>query len=227
MRVLLAALALCIAAPAVAVPIEHYRLTYEVVDEVGRPDLMPSAFGDLSVGAVFNLDLCWNSDAQPLPDAPTRFPGAVCGYSIQLGEYTVSNSFPDSGQFSIYSAGVGFGLDDEVPHLVGPDASSWFMDEIQFGFGCSALGAALPERLDVCAGASDMVGGLAIGPLSHPNAFPCTTGCGAGGSIFSTVTSIRPLAVPEPSTAMLLILGLLGIRTARERASPRRISNQN
>jgi hypothetical protein len=214
MRALIA-LTLLVATQAIAVPIEHYRLTYEIFEQNGRPDRLPSSFGDLSVGATLNVDICWNSQAQAFPDNALRYADAVCGYTIQLGDYTALNLMPSGGALTTYGhvPNSGFGFSDPAPRLAGPDTASWYLDDIQFSLTCSTFGSTLPNQLDCASG--DLFGYLAVGPLTHPNAFPCTTYCGAGGSVFAELLGVRPIAVPEPATIGLLALGILGIRLNR------------
>jgi len=210
MRALVLALTLCIAPPAFAIPIEHYQLTYEIFDRDGQPDILPSAFGDLSVGARLSVDLCWNPDADPSADSPFQFPEAVCGYSIQLGEYLAQLVTPNHVQMTSHGGSSIFYV-DEAPQLTGPDASSWHLDIFQFSLSCSSYaGEGLPKHLDKCA-TNDISSRLAVGPLTHPNGFPCTADCGAGGSVFADLVGIRRVAVPEPSAAALLMLGLLAL----------------
>jgi hypothetical protein len=202
-----------------AVPVEHYRMTFEVTDPLGNVDRLPSEFGDLSIGSLLHVELCWNAASTVQAESSDRYDNAICGYEIGLGAYTAHHTFPKLGQYTRVAsgdAGPFISLRDSAPQLSGPDTASWYLDEIQFGFLCSSYGSSPPAHLDECA-SNDLRGSLVVGPLSHPNGFPCTAYCGAGGSIFTRMVSIDRAPVPESSAVVLLAFGALGAATVSRR----------
>jgi hypothetical protein len=209
-----------------ALPLEHYEITFEIFEENGNPHLLPAEFGDLSLGASLHLDLCWNPNATPQPGT-SRYYDAVCGYEVRLGEYTAYRDFQSILPTTVHSGGGGayIQLDDEAPRMQGSDTSSWHLDRLQFWFICAGFASSALSALDACP-TTDLTGQLNVGPLTRPNGygFPCTTNCGVGvgGSVFSRITSIHRVPVPEPSALVLLSLGLLGCIIGRRRRSNNR-----
>ncbi len=127
----------------------------------------------------------------------------ITGGSFDLSATIDAAGVASSAMLSIMGSVNGFGMNLLTGTLAAP---------VSFGF---------PEAADAAMGADtlefifDVTGGD-LAPLYGPQAFVILTGTGLDGNLFSTSFSNNGLglsdtALPEPSTVLLVLTGMLGL----------------